>query len=235
MTLKTSLSGRSTCSNSMSLLMAKSGTGYAIRRRLSWRKENALGPHQSFGSLAPAGFIKNAFIIITADGIWSPDATAQRVMTNSTGRAAVKCPEFHCRADGRPEKMPMMAAPSTWGRAHKKCYTTSPRLWPRKTKNGNEKLKAAGAREARNLYAFWSGSGNDSCGNKGTRECRKYCASDHNNAMKRLARGKVRKTGGKQKTKETHSIFAPFQFPTRVNHLIHLLLVTAGRPLQSSP
>lgn len=80
--------------------MAKSGRGNAIRRLLLRGKENALGPHQSFGSLTPAGFIKNAFIIITADGIWSPDGMAQRVMTNSTGKAAVKCPEFHCRAAG---------------------------------------------------------------------------------------------------------------------------------------
>lgn len=120
------------------------------------------------------------------------------------------------------------------GRAHKKCYTTSPTSpVPPTMAQANEKRKRRATRKSRNLYAFWSGSGNDSCGSKGTRECRKYCASDHNNAMKRLARGEVRKTVGKQKTKETHSIFAPFQFPTRANQLIHLLLVTAGRPVES--
>jgi len=53
---------------------------------------------------------------------------------------------------------------------------------------------------------LWAGrgagteTGNDSCGNKGTRECRKYCGSNHNST----APEKSAKNGAKNKGKALH-------------------------------
>lgn len=83
---------------------------------------------------------------------------------------------------------------------------------------------ATAKREAKNLYAPWAGvgagteTGNDSCGNKGTRECRKYCGSDHNNGIKRRPREKC-ETRAEDKRKLC--IFAPFQHGVHTPESLH--------------